>query len=85
VQSVVDYSSTDYFRRFNKLIKYLSYQIKNFCCRFVCKLKKFNDISARIQELHWLKMYIEINYQLSVSIRDCLVPLLISKRVSGSL
>jgi hypothetical protein len=39
VQSVVDYSSTDYFRRFNKLIKYLSYQIKNFCCKFVCNWK----------------------------------------------
>lgn len=56
VLSVLNYSLILCFPFLLKTTKYRLQLIQNYCCRFIYGLRKYDRVSAKINELGWLKI-----------------------------
>lgn len=66
VLSFVNYCLILYFPCLDSVTKYRIQKIQNSCCRFVFGLKKFDRVSSKIKELHWLNIENVFKYHMSV-------------------
>jgi hypothetical protein len=66
VVSHLNYCLIIYYPCLDQKTKSRLQKIQNFCCRFILKLRKYDHISTKINELRWLFVENIFQYQLSV-------------------
>lgn len=62
VMSIIQYAFILYYPCLDTEYKLKIQKIQNWCCRFVCKLRKFDHVSLNIKMLKWLKIDILYKY-----------------------
>nr|CAH7767839.1 unnamed protein product [Callosobruchus chinensis] len=88
VMSVMRYCDILYYPCLDSITKLRLQKVQNSCCRFVCGLRKYDHISAKIKEIGWLTIEktVKLHYMIFVhklvttSIPHYLFEKLISRR-----
>lgn len=70
VLPILSYCNIIYFPCLDKFTQYRIQKVQNSCCRFVFKLRKYDHVSQKINELGWLKMQSLYKYNLSVFVHN---------------
>ena len=68
----INYANIVYFPCLDKITYNRLQRMLNTCCRFVCRLRKFDHISQSYKQLKWLKIDGLYKYYLSVSLHKIL-------------
>ena len=68
----INYANIVYFPCLDTLTLIRLQRMINTCCRFVCRLKKFDHISERLTQLKWFKIRRSYEYHLSVFVHRLL-------------
>lgn len=72
VLPILNYGNIVYYSCLDKLTQYRLQKIQNSCCRFVYRLKKFDRVSNKINDLGWLRVDNLYKYHLSVFLKTIL-------------
>lgn len=73
VLPILNYCNIVYFSCLDKLTQYRLQKMQNSCCRFVFKMKKYSHVSAKLNELKWLRLENLYTYNMSVFAHNLLL------------
>lgn len=73
VLPILNYCIILYYSCLDKATQYRLQKIQNSCCRFIFRLRKYDHISVKFNELGWLKIENLYKYHLSVFMHRLLV------------
>lgn len=73
VLSILNYCIVLYFPCLDKFTQNRLQKIQNSCCRFVYRIKKYDHVSCKLNQLGWLRLENLYKYHLSVFVHNILV------------
>lgn len=73
VLPILNYCNIVYFPCLDSLTKNRLQIIQNSCCRFIFRIKKYDHVSAKINELKWLKIENVYKYNLLVFVHKLII------------
>lgn len=70
---IINYCDTVYFPCLDNVTKNRLQKILNFCCRFVCNLRKYDHVTQKFIELKWLKLPEFAKFHLLILVHKLLI------------